>query len=127
MALFKWYKKYSVNNTELDEHHKALFAIFNRLYDNCLGHESAKCLEPIIEELVSYSGYHFATEEQYMRNIRYKEIDQHILLHRQFTQRISQLQQVTDKDEPEVTKELITFLGKWLLKHVMIEDKKFSI
>jgi hemerythrin-like metal-binding protein len=80
----------------------------------------------IIDELESYSGYHFSTAEQYIRNIGNKENNQHIFLHRGFTQRLSKLQQVTDKDKPEVTKELIIYLGKWLLKHVMIEDKKSS-
>jgi len=127
MALFKWYKRYSVNNEELDNHHKTLFGIFNRLYDNCLGNESAKCLNPIIEELVSYSSYHFSAEEQHMRNIGYKEIDKHIIEHRGFTQKTLNLQQVSDKNDPDVTRELIAFLGKWLLNHVIIEDKKYSI
>lgn len=128
MALyFKWYKKYSVNNGELDGHHKILFDIFNRLYDNCLGNESAKCLNPIIEELISYSHYHFTAEEQYMRNIGYKETDRHILEHRGFTQKTLQLQKVADKDKPEVTKELIIYLGKWILNHVITEDKKYAV
>ena len=127
MALFKWYKSYSVNNEELDCHHKTLFGIFNRLYDNCFGHESAKCLNPIIEELVLYSDYHFSAEEQYMRNLKYKDIDKHISEHKAFTQRALQLQQVVSKDDFELTKELIVFLGNWLLNHVMVEDKKFSI
>lgn len=126
MALFKWYKRYSVNNSELDEHHKALFDIFNRLHDNCLGQDKDHCIDPIIEELLSYSNYHFSAEEQHMRNIGYTEIDRHISEHRGFTQRTLELQQAADKDEPEATKELIAFLGKWLLHHVIEEDKKYA-
>lgn len=127
MALFKWYKKYSVNNKELDEHHKTLFDIFNRLYDNCLGHDKAHCLDPIIDELVSYSNYHFSAEEQYMRHIGYDGIDKHILEHNDFKQRTLQLKQIADKDVPKATKELIVYLRNWLLNHIIIEDKKFSI
>jgi hemerythrin len=127
MGLFKWYKKYSVNNNELDEHHKTLFDIFNRLYDNCLLHDKAHCIDPIIEELKSYSNYHFTAEEHHMGNIGYKEIDNHIAEHGDFTQRTLQLQQVADKDEPEATKELVAFLGNWLLHHVIEEDKKYAV
>jgi hemerythrin len=127
MALFKWYKKYSVNNNVLDDHHKILFDIFNRLYENCFSKDKANCLDPIIEELKSYSNYHFSAEEQHMRNIEYKELDKHIIEHRGFTQRTLQLQSVADMDEPEATKELIVFLGNWLLHHVIEEDKKYSI
>jgi hemerythrin-like metal-binding protein len=127
MPLFEWYKKYSVNNEELDNHHKALFGILNRLYDNCLGKDIPNCLDPIVEELVSYSEYHFSAEEQYMKRIEYKEIDRHVLEHRAFTQRTVHLQQVVNKNDFELMKELIVFLGNWLLHHVMEEDKKYSL
>ena len=127
MELFKWYKKYSVNNEELDNHHKTLFNITNKLLDNCLGSDLSNCLDPIIEELVSYSNYHFSAEEQYMRNIGYKDINKHISEHRFYTQRILHLQQVVNKNDLELTKELILFLGNWILHHVIEEDKKFSV
>ncbi len=127
MELFKWYKAYSVNNEELDTHHRTLFGILNRLYENCLGTDIPHCLDPIVDELVSYSKYHFSAEEQFMRTIGYKEIDNQISEHRSFTQRALHLQQVVIKSDIEHTKELIIFLGDWILHHIMEEDKKFSV
>jgi hemerythrin-like metal-binding protein len=127
MKLFTWYKRYSVNNDELDDHHKALFDILNRLYENCMEDRKINCLEPIVEELVAYSNYHFSAEEQYMRGLGYKEIDRQVAEHRAFRERALQLKQVADKDDSELTKELIVFLGNWLLHHVMEEDKKFAV
>jgi hemerythrin len=88
MELFTWCKIYSVKNEELDKHHKILFDILNRLYANSLSHDYAKCLDPIIEELILYSDYHIIEEEQFMKNIGYKDIDKHINEHREFTQKI---------------------------------------
>ena len=128
MSLFIWYKTYSVNNVELDNHHKALLDILNRLYDNCLIKDIENCLYPIIEELVSYSNYHLPAEEQHMRSLGYWDIDKHILEHRVFEQRILQLQRAANKDGLEdTTKELIIYLGSWLLHHIMEEDKKYSL
>lgn len=127
MELFKWYKKYSVNNEEIDNHHKTLFNITNKLLANCLDTNQSNCLEPIIEELVAYSNYHFSAEEQYMRNMGYKDIDKHISEHRSYTQRILYLQQVANKNDFGLTKELVVFLGNWILHHVIEEDKKFSV
>ena len=127
MELFKWYKTYSVNNEELDNHHKTLCKIINKLYENCLVNNQANCLDPIVEELVSYSNYHFSAEDQHMRNIGYKDIDKHIIEHNDFKQRALQLQQVVNKNDIELTKELVIFLGNWFLHHVMEEDKKFSV
>jgi hemerythrin len=127
VALFTWYKHYSVNNEELDNHHKTLFDIFNKLYETCLDANKSNCIDPIIKKLVSYSSYHFSAEEQHMRDIGYQEIDKHTEEHRTFTDRTFQLQQVAGKDGPEAIKELIEYLGTWLLHHVLDEDKKYSI
>ena len=127
MELFKWHKTHSVNNEELDNHHKTLFNILNKLYENCMGTDIPHSLDPIVEELVSYSKYHFYAEEQHMRDIGYKDIEKQIAEHRSFSQRALQLQKVVNKDDIEHTKELIVFLGNWILKHVMEEDKKYSI
>ena len=127
MSLFIWYKTYSVNNVELDNHHKALFDIINRLHDNCFDKDKLNCLDPIVEELASYSNYHFSAEEQYMRNIGYKDIEKHIIEHRAFRQRTLRLQQIVNKNDFEQTKELIVFLGNWICHHVLEEDKKFSV
>jgi hemerythrin-like metal-binding protein len=127
MALFKWYKMYSVNNNELDEHHRTLFGIFNRMYDRSLCCESANGIDPILKELISYSTNHFSAEEQFMKDIGYKEINKHILEHTDFTQRILQLKQVADKNVPKASKELIVHLKNWFINHIIIEDKKYSI
>jgi len=127
MALFTWCKYYTVNNNDLDNQHKALFDIINRLYDNCIGNNYTKCLDPIIVELVLYSDCHILEEEQYMSNIGYKNIDKHILVHREFTQKILQLQQVAEKGDLIATKELIIFLGEWILNHVFDEDKNYVV
>ena len=127
MELFKWHNTYSVNNEELDTHHKRLFNILNKLYENCMGTDLTNKLDPIVEELVSYSNDHFSAEEQHMMDLGYKDIDKQISEHRSFSQRALQLKRDIDKDDLEITKELIVFLGSWILKHVMEEDKKYSV
>ena len=127
MALFTWDHKYSVNNDELDNHHKKLFAIFNKLYDSCLDKGNCITSGPIVEELVSYTNYHFVAEEKYMQSIGYKDINKHISLHRIFTDSICQQLHKEDTNDIVVTKQLVLFIWNWLLNHVMIEDKKYSI
>jgi hemerythrin len=75
MTLFTWDKKYSVNNNKLDEHHKKLCHVLNRLYDDCLGRDKHYCIATIIEEMIFSTNYNFKAEEQYMKDIGYKDID----------------------------------------------------
>ena len=124
--LFRWYNKYSVNNEEIDKQHKALFDIFNRLYDFCGENNTKYDLRLLMSELVSYTKYHFSAEEQYMRSKGFINIDQHISEHKIFTDRIMQLHSKSLLNEHEISKELIVYLWDWIINHVMIEDKKIA-
>jgi hemerythrin len=127
MQLVTWYKKYSVNNEELDNHHKKLFDILNKMYDTCLQAENVNCAEHIIEELIEYTNYHFSAEEKYMVEKGYKEIDEHKKLHKHILDKLNEMQQVEDKNDYDYKKELLVILGNWILQHVTVEDKKYSV
>ena len=126
MPLMYWYKRYSINNEEIDKQHKKLIDIFNRLYDICVGKDKTYTLGTVIDELVSYSDYHFKAEEQYMRSIDYREIDKQILEHKYFIQKVSELNYENIKGDIGNCHELILFLSKWILHHVIEEDKKIT-
>jgi len=124
--LFNWCDEYLVHNEELDKHHKTLFDIINRLYENCVKVDNDVTFYNLLDELASYTLYHFTAEEQYMRDIGYNDIEKQISEHKVFTDRILQLQRDDNLDESGHSKELIVYLGNWLLTHVLEEDKKIS-
>lgn len=115
MPLFTWDHKYSVNNFELDIHHNKLFDIFNKLYNSCLDKDNSIIIDPIVDELVSYTNYHFMAEEQYMRSIGCKDIDKHISDHKIFTERICQQLQNKDNNDIVISKQLVLFIWNCLL------------
>jgi hemerythrin len=126
MPLVTWYKKYSVHNEELDNHHKKLFEILNKMYDTCLQAENVNCAGPIIEELIEYTDYHFSTEEKYMVQKGFKGIEEHRQLHKYFVDKLIEMRQVENKTDYDYKKELLVLLGNWILQHVTVEDKKYS-
>lgn len=126
MPLLSWKDEYSVNVEELDDHHKQLIKILNGLYDECLQVDNDKCVSLKLDELLAYASYHFEAEEKYMREIQYFEIDDHIEKHNGFTFKITEMKHIPREDQLELTKDLIIYLGKWLLRHVLEEDKKYA-
>ncbi|GFE62830.1 bacteriohemerythrin [Geobacter sp. AOG2] len=126
MEHFTWSRKYSVGNEELDNHHKNLFEVFNKLYDSCLNKNRTK-LSAVIEELVAYSTYHFHAEEQHMKSIEYPDINKHLSEHRSFSAMIGKYHHTHGANEVMVSKEIVLHLWKWLIDHVMTEDRKYSI
>lgn len=126
MPLLTWKDEYSVNNEELDSHHKQLMSILNELYTECLEADSEGCVGPKLDAFLAFAGYHFTAEEEYMRRIQYFEIDNHVEEHRGFAYKLAEMKRVRHSSENELTQELITFIGKWLLHHVFEEDKKYA-
>lgn len=126
MPLLKWIQEYSVNHAELDDHHRQMFDILNRAYENMMNSLEVAYALPIIEELATLAKYHIAAEEQYMRERNYQEIDRHIDKHKEFTHEIETLRMNYNGNNLEATRGLIVMLGNWLLHHVINEDWKYS-
>lgn len=127
MPLLTWKEEYSVNNEELDSHHKKLVSILNDLYTDCLKINSSGCVGQKLDAFLDFADYHFRAEEEYMRRIQYFEIDGHIEQHRAFTYKLAEMKRVQFRNEIELARELITFIGKWLLHHVFEEDRKYVL
>jgi len=127
MDQFTWRDSYSVNNEELDSHHKKLIGIFNKLYDGFLSNGDSSAIGTIIGELVLYTAYHFRAEEIYMAERGYADIGTHKSEHRFFEEKISQLQHRNFMNDAEVAKEIVVYLGNWLINHVMREDRKYAV
>jgi hemerythrin-like metal-binding protein len=126
MPLLSWKPGYSVNEVVLDSHHQELFCILNTVYENVMNSLEVDCVLPIIDKLSEYTRYHFSTEEQFMREKEFRELDDHIAKHREFTHTIEKLRTRYHDNDLEVTRELIIVLGDWLLRHVLKDDMRYS-
>lgn len=126
MSLFTWSSAYSINNEELDRHHEMLFEIFNKLYDSSENPTASATLHTIVAELDDYSKYHFRAEEQYLRDIGYHDIASQMLSHNYFTARLIDLKVGRAHGTADTFRELILFLGNWLIHHILEEDKQIT-
>lgn len=126
MPLLSWKQEYSFNDEQIDSHHQKLFCLFNSLYENVMNSWDVDCVLPVIDELSEYTRCSFCLEELQMRENMFHDIDAHITKHREFTQTIEELKSHYHDNNLQVTQELIIVLGKWLLRHVLIEDRKYA-
>ena len=127
MPLFTWRESYSIENEELDNHHKTLFNIMNRLYDSSFERDNKDFFDTTLEELISYSKYHFSAEEQYMIDTDYGNIYEQIAEHEYFTRSVLEIKRDKYTEGDELCRELIAFLGRWLLQHIIEVDKKIVV
>ncbi len=123
---FIWNDSYSVANNIIDEQHKRLIGIINRLYQSFMDKNRTEEISEIMKELTEYTQYHFSTEEEIMYNKRYPGIADHIKEHEYFKNELDSLK-VQFEESPEVlTLKIMTFLQKWLKDHILVVDKRLG-
>jgi len=126
MPLLQWKPEYTVHERELDIHHKQLFELLNAAYESVMNSSEADCIKAVVNDLSESLKCHFAAEEQFMECRGYKDIDAHIAEHRLFAHTIETLRTNRHDSNLEAAKELIVVLGNWVLRHILVEDRKYT-
>lgn len=127
MALFTWSDEYSVGIKEIDEQHKKLFDIINELHDAMKEAKGKAVLGKVIKELISYTEFHFSTEEILLQNCKYPDFNQHKLKHDDFTRKVKEFEQKYLSGAALLSQEIVQFLRDWLVKHIKESDKQYSL
>ena len=123
----EWSDALSVGIQEIDEQHKVLINLINRLFDETVVNQSsAGVVEEVLRELVEYTVVHFAVEESLFRIFDYPEIDTHMKRHADLKEQVLELQKKIKQGETIVNSDLLMFLRKWLTNHILQEDKLYA-
>jgi hemerythrin-like metal-binding protein len=121
----EWEDKYSVGVAEIDGQHKKMFDTINQLINVVSVNPTKEALVPIIEALVEYKEFHFATEEKYFKEFNYEGAKAHIGVHREFGEKLRNLREKYKDDAMSLTYGLVDFLEDWLLEHLMTKDQEY--
>lgn len=121
-----WSDELSVGLQEIDEQHKILINLINRLFNEAILHKADKTvISAILEELVQYTIVHFAVEESLFRIFDYPDTEMHQAHHDKLKQEVSSFQKKF-AGGAVIDIELMNFLRKWLTHHIMMDDKKYT-
>jgi hemerythrin len=126
MVLISWSEALSVNIKELDDQHKCLIELVNRLHDAMKAGKGNAVIGPILTDLLSYTSFHFATEEKYFQQYGYPEFPHHKKEHDDLTQKTKTLNASYQEGKLTITLDVMTFLKNWLSNHILGTDKKYS-
>lgn len=121
----EWDAKYSVGVEELDNQHKQMFATINKLLEIISTGSSEENLADIIDGLIKYKIFHFATEEKYFKEFNYKGAEDHIQKHKEFNDKLTELRKKHSNYTVEFAFDLVDFLEDWLINHLMVTDHKY--
>jgi hemerythrin len=124
--LIDWTEELSVGIQELDEQHKVLIELLNRLHEALITRTDILVINDILSELMQYTIVHFAVEESLMRILDYPLYEEHKKYHGELTNQVVDLQTKAKKREVTASMQLWRFLRNWLTRHILVEDKKYT-
>jgi diguanylate cyclase (GGDEF)-like protein/hemerythrin-like metal-binding protein len=124
----KWADTMATGIAEVDEQHRRLLDIFNRIVLAQTQDVSREAVTALLNELVEYTRYHFREEERLMRRWRVSATHRslHLRAHGSFRRFLRQAQACVGEHLPEVIVELMAFLAQWLLHHIMQVDMQMG-
>jgi hemerythrin-like metal-binding protein len=121
---WQWNHLLETHQPTIDFEHKALFTTINDLIRACNMSEEPNGLlvEVALDELLKYAKHHFSDEETLMEKSTYPDLASHKEQHRKFTDLMNNFKTRFMNNE-DISNELITFMQKWLVDHIMNRDK----
>ncbi|EQB39822.1 hypothetical protein M947_04395 [Sulfurimonas hongkongensis] len=121
--MIQWHEGLSLGVKTLDDDHKQLLNIINRLSIAIRDDNTQQIIDEIFEDLQKYVIEHFRREEALLKKCGCKNIKEHIVQHRKFSKKIPELKaKLTDTKSSANAQEVSYFLTDWLFNHIIEED-----
>lgn len=120
-----WEKQLELGNDLIDTQHRMLVLLCRRLDIAIKTKQPEQTVRWVMLELKKFTEFHFISEENLMHEIGYAGVHEHALIHADL---LMQLDMMLAKisHHKEFPEDMLYFLNKWLLKHVVTEDLKIA-
>jgi hemerythrin len=116
----------SVGVKVIDDDHKNLLGLANKLWDSIIAQRGKQVLGDILDELVKYTTFHFEREEQLFAYTSYPDAARHKKEHDDLTKQVLAIQKRYKDGAPALTLEVMNFLKDWLYDHILGSDGRFG-
>lgn len=127
--MLKWKDDFSVKVSVLDDQHKELFNLGNKIY-NALKTEKEDKYDEIVrllDELEEYTRYHFKTEEKLLEKYGVVVSDEHKKEHEDFVIKLMEAKtRDLDSNQEKVLYGMLNFVADWITNHILNTDKEYS-
>lgn len=126
--IFSWKSSYSVENSIIDAQHQELFNIASEAFKKVPKSEKMQKIKDTLNKLIVYFKNHFKDEEQYMQEIKYDKVEEHIKIHQNIIDKLNELiKKSTQMKIPEIEDAIKDFIEGSLVAHILEEDKKILL
>jgi hemerythrin len=122
-----WTDQMAVGVKLLDNDHKKLVLLINKLHDGLVNNRDKQALDSVFESLVRFTRVHFAHEEQLLFETGYHGAEAHKQEHESMIQKIVDLQARFRSGAPmAMYMDGVELLKSWLFNHMYGADQQYA-
>ncbi|MBI3188134.1 MAG: hemerythrin family protein [Gammaproteobacteria bacterium] len=122
-----WDNTLSVEVKEIDDDHRKLLELFNLLSRSVTTNDTNDYIEAVLEELISFTVWHFRHEERLMLKYSYPGMAEHKAEHHQLIESARTFQQKILIQGKTRSTDDIVFLEQWLTGHILGADMELGL
>ncbi|EGB14820.1 hemerythrin-like metal-binding protein [Pseudodesulfovibrio mercurii] len=128
MHQIEWHDSHSVGVPSIDEQHKRLVALTNRLFLAIMDETGETALGDVLDELADYAVYHFTHEEGLLHLHGYPDelLTEHRAEHAALTDQVHEYIERYREDPACLDLSVYVFLRDWTTEHMSRSDSKYS-
>ncbi len=120
-----WDESFSVGVKDLDGQHEQIINVINLLITSPDRSVRSEAISEALNRLTRYSKAHFHSEEAFLAEHHYPDLqaqkDSHVI----FIRQVTKLCLETMAYRTDVPGALLTFLRQWWIDHILNEDMKY--
>jgi len=126
MSAIAWSGRYSVGVAAIDDQHRQLFEIMNKLDEAIEKNRGERVLTQVLREMVGYTQEHFAFEEKLLAEAGFPGLEAHQARHRRLIQEVERFDYELNVEGRRISREVRDFLQHWLVNHIAEEDQAYA-
>jgi len=121
----KWDTNFETGIEEVDKQHKHLFSLIKLFADATILNNERSLIRQLFEQLEAYTVFHFSYEEKTLKDLGIASLsEEHFKEHKDLILKLDNFKKQYLIDNNINTEELIEFLVRWLIDHILETDKK---
>lgn len=122
----EWKDSYSVGIESIDNDHKKLIHLINNLQTAIDFKTDRQFEKQTLDEVIDYTKYHFAREEDLMKQNDYQDYDPHKAQHESMIEKVNEFVLAYENNESGAIESLLAYLKSWLINHINGTDQEYS-
>jgi hemerythrin len=126
MDIINWKDEFSVGVNEMDDQHKKLIAMINKLISEQKSLTDPRTIADLLTKMTDYAQVHFRAEEYLMAEYGYDHKTIQEAQHQDFIDKTIAFYSASDIGPNILSTALLDYLATWMIEHILKEDMKYK-